>query len=86
MLDGEPPYLNETPIRALMLIANNGKPEISQDKLSPELKDFLDHCLETEADKRSSATELLQMTLLDKCKPLSTLRPLIVAAKNAIGK
>ena len=86
MLEGEPPYLNETPLRALFLIANNGKPEINHEKLSPELNDFLDHCLETEADNRGSATELLQMPLLEKCRPLSTLRPLIVAAKNAIGK
>ena len=86
MLEGEPPYLNETPLRALYLIANNGKPDITRDKLSPELNQFLDSCLEVEAEKRSSATELLKEPLLDKCRPLSTLRPLIVAAKAAIGK
>lgn len=86
MLEGEPPYLNETPLRALYLIANNGKPEINQEKHSPELTVFLNCCLETDADKRGSATDLLKMALLDKCRPLSTLRPLIVAAKNAIGK
>lgn len=86
MLEGEPPYLNETPLRALYLIANNGKPEINQEKLSPELNDFLNCCLETDGDKRGSASELLKMPLLEKCRALSTLRPLIVAAKNAIGK
>ena len=86
MLEGEPPYLNETPLRALYLIANNGKPEINQEKLSPELTDFLNCCLETDVEKRGGATDLLKMPLLDKCRPLSTLRPLIVAAKNAISK
>ncbi|XP_067936602.1 serine/threonine-protein kinase PAK 1-like isoform X2 [Watersipora subatra] len=86
MLEGEPPYLNETPLRAIFLIANNGKPEINREKLSPELNDFLDHCLETDAEKRSSATQLMKMPLLEKCRPLTTLRPLIVAAKDAIGK
>lgn len=86
MIDGEPPYLNETPVRALFLIANNGKPTYDRSKLSPELIDFLDRSLEVEAQNRASTQELLGMKLMAKCKDLSSLRPLIVAAKKALKK
>ena len=84
MIEGEPPYLNENPLRALYLIATNGKPEIKdRDKLSHIFQDFLDRCLEISVEKRPSAAELLRHPFLKLSRPLISLHPLILAAKEA---
>uniref|UniRef100_A0A7N8XFB5 non-specific serine/threonine protein kinase n=1 Tax=Mastacembelus armatus TaxID=205130 RepID=A0A7N8XFB5_9TELE len=85
MVEGEPPYLNENPLRALYLIATNGTPELqSPEKLSPVFRSFLTRCLEMDVEKRGSGKELLQHPFLKLAKPLSSLTPLILAAKEAM--
>jgi len=86
MVDGEPPYLSETPIRALYLIASNGKPTVKDSSLlSSELKSFLDACLEVEVDDRATASELVEHPFLRKAEDLASLKQNILAARESEG-
>eukprot|EP00742_Colponemidia_sp_Colp-10_P002957 GILJ01003155.1.p1 GENE.GILJ01003155.1~~GILJ01003155.1.p1 ORF type:complete len:541 (+),score=66.20 GILJ01003155.1:45-1625(+) len=61
MVEGDPPYLNENPVRALFLIATRDSPCLSRPaKWSPEMRGFMARCLEKDPHKRASAEELLQ--------------------------
>lgn len=60
MIESEPPYLNEEPLKALFLIATNGTPQLKNaDKPSRELKEFLSVCLCVNVEHRATAEELL---------------------------
>lgn len=70
MIEGEPPYLTETPLKALYLIATNGTPEIkSPERLSASFLDFLYFALKKEPEKRASAHDLLKVCG-DRIRPM----------------
>uniref|UniRef100_A0A915E9F3 non-specific serine/threonine protein kinase n=1 Tax=Ditylenchus dipsaci TaxID=166011 RepID=A0A915E9F3_9BILA len=70
MVEGEPPYLNENPLRAIYLIATNGRPDFpSRDQISPAFRDFIDAALEVDVEDRFSARELLHHNFLKCAKP-----------------
>ncbi|KAF3930168.1 PAK-2p27 [Dactylella cylindrospora] len=78
MIESEPPYLNEEPLKALYLIATNGTPTLKKpDKLSKELKSFLSVCLCVDVKYRATADELLQHEFLKKGCPLNSLAALL---------
>ncbi|KAF8634581.1 hypothetical protein AX17_004170 [Amanita inopinata Kibby_2008] len=83
MIEGEPPYLNQNPLKALYLIATNGTPQIANpENLSEVFTDYLSKTLEVDAEKRPTATELLQHPFFKLSEPLRTLTPLIKAARE----
>lgn len=87
MIEGEPPYLNQNPLKALYLIATNGTPTIaSPENLSSLFKDYLGLTLSVDVEKRPTASELLQvrsqiLLFLARCskgmiRSMHSLRPL----------
>ncbi|KAJ5129694.1 uncharacterized protein N7515_005733 [Penicillium bovifimosum] len=82
MIEGEPPYLTESPLRALYLIATNGTPVIKDEhNLSAVFRDFLYFALKVDPEKRASAHDLLKHPFMSYCAPLSHLAPLVKAAR-----
>ncbi|KAG5975389.1 hypothetical protein E4U55_007725 [Claviceps digitariae] len=84
MIESEPPYLNEEPLKALYLIATNGTPRLKKpEKLSKELKAFLSVCLCVDVMSRASADELLAHDFLKHGCPLGSLAELLAFKKHA---
>ncbi|KAH7583018.1 Serine/Threonine protein kinases active-site signature [Nakaseomyces glabratus] len=83
MIEGEPPYLNETPLRALYLIATNGTPKLKEpEALSDTLTKFLDWCLKVDPSERATATELLDDPFITEiAEENSSLSPLVKLAR-----
>ncbi|KAL8957497.1 MAG: hypothetical protein Q9193_005248 [Seirophora villosa] len=87
MIESEPPYLNEEPLKALFLITTNGTPTLKNpDRLSRELKVFLSQCLTVTVENRATAEEILRCDFLRKmgCE-LRTLTDLLRFNRGAGG-
>ncbi|KAF2074698.1 hypothetical protein CYY_004012 [Polysphondylium violaceum] len=76
MAEGEPPYLEFPPLRALFLLTTQGIPPLKDAyKWSKEFNDFLAQCLEKDTDKRPTAATLLNHPFLKKaCSGLEFLK------------
>jgi hypothetical protein len=49
LADGEPPYIDQQPLRALFLISTEGIPDVKNpEQYSDEYNSFLDACLQGE--------------------------------------
>ncbi|KAH8702606.1 kinase-like domain-containing protein [Talaromyces proteolyticus] len=84
MIESEPPYLNEEPLKALYLIATNGTPRLKKpEKLSKELKSFLSVCLCVDVRSRATAEELLAHEFLKMGCSRASLAELLRWKKNS---
>uniref|UniRef100_A0A8D0GW37 non-specific serine/threonine protein kinase n=1 Tax=Sphenodon punctatus TaxID=8508 RepID=A0A8D0GW37_SPHPU len=78
MVDGEPPYFNEPPLKAMKMIRDNLPPKLKNaHKVSPSLKGFLDRLLVRDPAQRATAVELLKHPFLGKAGAPSCIVPLM---------
>lgn len=79
MIEGEPPYLNEEPLKALYLIATNGTPKLKKPEVLLNLiKKFLSICLCVDVRYRALTDELLQHSFIEhKSGRIEELAPLL---------
>jgi len=84
MAEGEPPYMEYPPLRALFLITTKGIPPLKdQMKWSKEFHDFFQKCLDVNVQTRPEAADLLRHPfLLRACAP-EVFKPVIQAARDA---
>lgn len=84
MIEGEPPYLNEEPLKALYLIATNGTPKLKKPELlSNSIKKFLSICLCVDVRYRALTDELIQHSFIQNNNgKVEHLAPLLNWKKN----
>lgn len=77
MIEGQPPYIDEEPLKALYLIATIGTPKLKNPEvLSANLRDFLKRSLEVSMAKRPSSSDLLQVQVYNAASVLFVCRPI----------
>eukprot|EP01087_Luapelamoeba_hula_P001046 TRINITY_DN1079_c0_g2_i2.p1 TRINITY_DN1079_c0_g2~~TRINITY_DN1079_c0_g2_i2.p1 ORF type:complete len:950 (-),score=193.52 TRINITY_DN1079_c0_g2_i2:107-2956(-) len=87
MVEGEPPYMNESMLRALFLIATKGPPDFKNpDSMSEDLKDFIRMCTIMEPDDRPSSSDLLMHPFLLQAAPMTDLIPMVNRTKNETNR
>lgn len=83
MAEGEPPYMEYPPLRALFLITTKGIPPIKdQYKWSNHFHDFFQKCLDVNVQTRPEASELLRHPFLSLACEADGFRPIIQATSR----
>jgi len=87
MFEGDPPYLEESMLKALFLIAKKGRPDFKDpDSMSAELKDFITQCTIMEPDQRPDTTELLNHPFLNKAVSPMDIVPVVKRTKELVQR
>lgn len=83
MAEGEPPYMEYPPLRALFLITTKGIPPLKeQNKWSRDFHDFFQKCLDVNVQTRPEAAELLKHPFLSHACESDGFKPVIQAARE----
>jgi serine/threonine protein kinase len=82
MAEGEPPLLNEPPLRALLLITTNKSPTLNNKRVkwSPEFNHFIAQCLQIPPEKRATSDQLLLHPFIQKAADQATFAKFAEAA------
>lgn len=89
MVDGEPPFFNEPPLKALQCIRDLPPPKMrNMHRVSPRLQAFVDQVLVHDAARRATAYQLLQHQFLQQLPSSTCLVPLLrsAAAQRATSR
>jgi len=78
MVDGQPPYMEAPPLRALFLIVSKGRPDFKNpDRMSDAFKDFVNKCTIQSVEERPSSAELQKHPFFNQVYPVSNLASLV---------
>eukprot|EP00005_Dracoamoeba_jomungandri_P002090 CAMPEP_0174251810 /NCGR_PEP_ID=MMETSP0439-20130205/1515_1 /TAXON_ID=0 /ORGANISM="Stereomyxa ramosa, Strain Chinc5" /LENGTH=597 /DNA_ID=CAMNT_0015332229 /DNA_START=67 /DNA_END=1860 /DNA_ORIENTATION=+ len=87
MFEGVPPYLEESMLKALFLIAKKGRPPFKEpENMSEEFQDFICQCTDMDPDTRPSSEELLSHPFLSFAVDPTEMIPAIRTAKDVIAQ
>eukprot|EP01035_Chromulina_nebulosa_P017006 gene17006-22508_t len=87
MAEGEPPLLNEPPLRALLLITINGPPQLKQrSQWSNEFHHFLGRCCDVRSELRAKAEQLLTHPFIKHACTPEEFAKFSSARLRAVGK
>lgn len=65
MVEGEPPYMGEPMLKALYMIAKEGRPPFKNpNSISPDLRDFIEQCTIMDPAERPNAAQMLKVNNL----------------------
>eukprot|EP01102_Stenamoeba_stenopodia_P007922 TRINITY_DN2234_c0_g1_i1.p1 TRINITY_DN2234_c0_g1~~TRINITY_DN2234_c0_g1_i1.p1 ORF type:complete len:719 (+),score=245.29 TRINITY_DN2234_c0_g1_i1:147-2303(+) len=85
MIDGEPPYMDEPPVKALFSIVSKGRPPFkSPHEMSDNFKDFVNKCTVLDPGSRPTASELLKHPFIRTAGNKSSIIPLIMETKKQL--
>ncbi|XP_041070984.1 serine/threonine-protein kinase PAK 5-like isoform X1 [Carcharodon carcharias] len=83
MIDGEPPYFNDSPVEAMKMLRDNPPPRLKlEHKVSPILRDFLDRMLVHDVTERATSIELLAHPFMLQAGPPDCMISLIQACRQ----